>query len=78
KQVEYGKMFVKAGVIAGFIGSVWMLFPSGDLQGRMIAKHQPVTLAAMEGLFTTQEGAPIVLIGQPDMEKKRLDNPIHV
>jgi cytochrome d ubiquinol oxidase subunit I len=78
KQVEYGQMFVKAGVIAGFIGSIWMLFPSGDLQGRMIAKHQPVTLAAMEGLFTTQEGAPIVLIGQPDMQKKRLDNPIHI
>lgn len=78
KQAEYGKMFVKAGVIAGFIGSVWMLFPSGDLQGRMVAKHQPVTLAAMEGLFTTQEGAPIVLIGQPDMEKKRLDNPVHM
>ncbi len=78
KQVEYGKMFVKAGVIAGCAGSIWMLFPSGDLQGRMIAKHQPVTLAAMEGLFETKDGAPLVLIGQPDMEKKRLDNAIHI
>jgi cytochrome d ubiquinol oxidase subunit I len=32
----------------------------------------------MEGLFTTKEGAPLVLIGQPDMEKLKLDNPIHV
>ncbi len=32
----------------------------------------------MEGLFRTVEGAPIVLIGQPDMEKMRLDNPIEV
>lgn len=78
KQVEYGKMFVKAGVIAGCAASIWMLFPSGDLQGRMVATHQPVTLAAMEGLFETQEGAPLVLIGQPDMEKKRLDNAIHI
>ena len=76
RQVEFGKLFVKAGVIAGFIGSIWMLFPSGDLQGRMIAKHQPVTLAAMEGLFHSEEGAPIAIIGQPDMEKKRLDNAI--
>jgi cytochrome d ubiquinol oxidase subunit I len=76
RQVEYGKLFVKAGVIAGFIGSIWMLFPSGDLQGRMIAKHQPVTLAAMEGLFHSEEGAPIAIIGQPDMEKKRLDNAV--
>ena len=76
KQVEYGKMFVKAGVIAGCAGSIWMLFPSGDLQGRMVAKHQPVTLAAMEGLFHSEEVAGIALIGQPDMEKKRLDNAI--
>jgi len=78
KQVEYGKMFLKAGVIAGCISSIWMLFPSGDLQGRMVAKYQPVTLAAMEGLFETKKGAPLVLIGQPDMEKKRLDNAIHI
>ena len=32
------------------------LFPTGDAQGRMVAKHQPATLAAMEGLFTTQIG----------------------
>jgi cytochrome d ubiquinol oxidase subunit I len=71
-------MFMKVGVIAACIGSIWMLFPSGDLQGRMIAKHQPVTLAAMEGLFKSEEGAGIVLIGQPDMEKGRLDNAIVV
>ena len=78
KQITFGKMFLKAGVIAGCAASLWMLFPSGDLQGRMIAKHQPVTLAAMEGLFDTTKGAPLVLIGQPDMEKKRLDNAIHI
>ncbi|HLB01347.1 MAG TPA: cytochrome ubiquinol oxidase subunit I, partial [Bacteroidota bacterium] len=43
-----------------------------------VAHHQPATLAAMEGLFTTEEGAPLVLIGQPDMEKRTIDNPIHV
>jgi len=78
KKAEYGKMFLKVGVTAGVVASIWMLFPSGDLQGRMIAEHQPVTLAAMEGLFDTQHGAPLVLIGQPDMEKQRLDNAIHI
>lgn len=78
KKVEYGRMFMKVGVVAGCISSIWMLFPSGDLQGKMVAQHQPATLAAMEGLFETQEGAPIALIGQPDMEKQRLDNAIHI
>lgn len=76
KQVEYGKIFLKAGVVASCIGSIWMLWPSGDLQGRMIAHHQPVTLAAMEGLFHSEHGAGIVLIGQPDMERQQMDNAI--
>ncbi len=78
RHVDFGKMFLKVGVIAGCAASVWMLFPSGDLQGKMVAEHQPVTLAAMEGLFDTTHGAPLVLIGQPDMEKQRLDNAIHI
>jgi cytochrome d ubiquinol oxidase subunit I len=75
---EEGRVFVRIGVIAGFIGSVLMAFPTGDGQGKNIALHQPATLAAMEGLFHTREGAPLALIGQPDMDKQRLDNPIEV
>ncbi len=75
---EHARRFVKVGVTVGFIASVLMLFPTGDGQGKMVANHQPVTLAAMEGLFETQEGAPIVILGQPDVEKKRLDNPLTV
>jgi len=37
----------------------------------MLAAHQPVTLAAMEGLFATAKGAPIALIGQPDVQNRR-------
>jgi cytochrome d ubiquinol oxidase subunit I len=78
RNTEYGKTFVRVGVIVGIISSVVILFPTGDGQGKNIAHHQPVTLAAMEGLFETREGAPLVLIGQPDMDKLRLDNPLHV
>ena len=75
---EYGQIFVKLGVASGCVSSVLMVFPTGDGQGRMVAEHQPATLAAMEGLFESIEGAPMVLVGQPDMEKLRLDNPIHI
>ena len=78
KQIEYGKMFLRTGVIAACLGSIWMLFPSGDLSGQMVAKYQPVTLAAMEGLFKTEQGASMVLIGQPDVENQTLDNAIHI
>src|SRR5277367_1583408 len=74
----YGRIFVRVGVIAGLIFSVLQLFPTGDGQGKLIAQNQPVTLAAMEALFESQPGAPLVLIGQPNVDEKKIDNPIVV
>jgi cytochrome bd ubiquinol oxidase subunit I len=73
---EHGRVFIKVGVAAGLIFSILQLFPTGDGQGRMIAEHQPITLAAMEALFVSQPGAPLVLIGQPNVDERKIDNPI--
>lgn len=78
RDVNYGRTFVRTGVIVGVIAACLQLFPTGDMQGKQIAEHQPVTLAAMEGLFRTQEGAPLVILGQPDVQNQRLDNPLEV
>ena len=75
---SFGRTFVRVGVIAALIASTLQVFPTGDGQGRMVALHQPATLAAMEGLFESQPGAPIVLIGQPDVDQRKIDNPIEV
>ncbi len=75
---EYGRLFLRIGVAAGLISSILVAFPTGDGQIKNVLVHQPVTFAAMEGLFETQEGAPLVIIGQPDMEKRKLDNPLHL
>ena len=75
---EYGRTFVRLGVIAGTISAFLMVFPTGDGQGKNVALHQPSTLAAMEGLFKTEAGAPLVILGQPDFEKGRLDNPLTI
>jgi len=76
--VRYGEIFLRVGVLAGVVATIVQLYPTGDGHGRMVAEHQPATLAAMEGLFKTERGAPIALVGQPDVEKQRLDNPIFV
>jgi cytochrome d ubiquinol oxidase subunit I len=60
------------------IVSFFQLYPSGDLEGLQVAKNQPTKLAGMEGLFQTQAGAGIVILGQPDVPKGTLDNPIVV
>ena len=72
----YGRTFVRTGVMVGIIAAVLQLFPTGDMQGKLVAEYQPPTLAAMEGLFTTQTGAPLAILGQPDVPNRRLDNPL--
>ncbi len=78
KFVEQGRIFVRTGVIAGCLFSILQVFPTGDGQGKMVATYQPATLAAMEGLFQSQRGAPIVLMGQPNDQQGRIDNPLEV
>ena len=70
------QIYVRTGVIAGVIFTILQIFPSGDSQGRMLAKYQPATMAGMEALWTTQSGAPMVIMGQPNIEQRRIDNPI--
>lgn len=72
----FGKIFVKVGVIAGVISCLLMIFPTGDAQGKFVARNQPAAMAAMEGLFHSQAGAPITLIGQPNEQTQTIDNPI--
>lgn len=75
KHAEGGKQFLRLSVPVGALATLLVAFPTGDMQAKLVAKHQPVTLAAMEALFETSKGAPLAIIGQPDVEKKRLDNP---
>jgi cytochrome d ubiquinol oxidase subunit I len=75
---DHARIFVRIGVLAGLLASALQIFPTGDVHGRYVARYQPATIAAMEGLFTTETGAPIVLFGQPDPVKQRIDNPLRV
>ncbi|MGG6229229.1 cytochrome ubiquinol oxidase subunit I [Tenacibaculum sp. SDUM215027] len=79
KHLEFGKLFLKTGVVFGVVASILVAFPTGDLAAKNVVKHQPVTFAAMEGIFETEKGgSEIVLIGQPNMLEKKLDNKIAV
>jgi cytochrome d ubiquinol oxidase subunit I len=51
--------------------------PTGDGQGQNLANYQPVTLAAMEAHFDTKS-ADLVILGQPNVETKSIDNPLVV
>jgi cytochrome bd ubiquinol oxidase subunit I len=73
-----GRVSLRVGVISGVIFSVLSLFPTGTFHAENIAARQPSKLATMEGLFETQPGAPIAIIGMPDAERGLLLDPIVV
>jgi cytochrome bd ubiquinol oxidase subunit I len=75
---ESGKIFLRVGVVTGVIACIAQIFPTGDIHGKYMAKHQPAAVAAMEGLFHTERGAGIVLLGQPNEQKQTIDNPLIV
>lgn len=75
---EFGRMCVTLGVICGLIFALIQTFPTGAKAGENIARYQPVKMAAMEGQFETQEGAPLAIIGMPDTPRGRLLDPVYV
>jgi len=42
----------------------------GDLHGLNTLEHQPQKIAAMEGIWRTERGAPLLLFAWPDQEKR--------
>jgi cytochrome d ubiquinol oxidase subunit I len=78
KPAGHATICLRVGVIAGLLSSVLVAFPAGDGQGKLLAKHQPATLAAMEGLFESGPYAELVIIGQPNVAARELENPIVV
>ena len=76
--VKYAKTFLRTGVVAGAVATALMVFPTGHENARQVFEHQPVKGAAFEGLFKTERGAGMVLVGQPNVETMTIDNPLVV
>jgi cytochrome d ubiquinol oxidase subunit I len=60
------RMFSMAMWMATIVAPIQIV--AGDLHGLNTLHHQPAKIAAMEGHFETQQGAPLYLFGLPDME----------
>ncbi len=75
---RHAPLNVRLGVTCGLLFSFLLLFPTGDRNGKMVARHQAGALAAMEGVFESGPRTEIALIGQPDIERRILENPVVV
>ena len=61
-------MFGMAMIMAIFVAPMQLVL--GDLHGLNTLEHQPAKVAAMEGLWDTQRGAPLMLFGWPDQKEE--------
>lgn len=69
RHLEFAKISFKVGMVIAAV-SVALQFILGHLSGQIVAKHQPMKLAALEGIYQTQTYAPLSLFGFPDSETK--------
>jgi cytochrome d ubiquinol oxidase subunit I len=69
-------MFSMAMWMAALVAPLQVLV--GDQHGLNTLQHQPAKIAALEGHFATQAGAPLILFGIPDMAHDRIDHAIEI
>ncbi len=76
KSQELRTAFSMAMWMAAVVAPLQIL--AGDLHGLNTLEHQPIKVAAMEGHFDTQAGAPFILFGLPDVESRQIDAAVKI
>jgi len=69
---------VRIGVVAGLVASLLVLYPLGHHHARQVARLQPEKFAAIEGLYTSQHRAPLVMFALPYTQPPELKAKVEV
>jgi cytochrome bd ubiquinol oxidase subunit I len=72
KEVELAKRAMHIAIVFGLVTSLLELMPFGHEHARQVARTQPEKFAAIEGLYTTQSGAPLVFFAIPVVKPPEL------
>ncbi len=68
---------LRAGVlVAAILAPLQIVF--GDFHGLNTLEHQPAKIAAIEGIWNTEKGAPLVLFAVPNEKERRNDFAIEI
>ena len=78
RQAEMAKRTMRIAVIFGLVVSLLEVFPLGHESGREVAHEQPAKFAAIQGLYTTQNGAPLAVFAFPTMPPPELKAKIEI
>ncbi|MVF14976.1 cytochrome ubiquinol oxidase subunit I [Ketobacter sp. MCCC 1A13808] len=77
QQINFARFNLHVALTAIVILAPLQIF-IGDLHGLNTRENQPMKIAAIEGLWKTTDGAPLVLFGIPDKEKAENKNAIEI
>ena len=78
KEVETAKRSMALAVAFGLIVSLMEVFPFGHIHGQQVARTQPEKFAAIQGLYTTETGAPLVFFAYPTLPPPQLRAPVEI
>jgi cytochrome d ubiquinol oxidase subunit I len=71
---EFARASLRVGLSVGLAASLLQLV-SGHISAQGVARHQPVKLAAFEGLYETTSNAPLALFGWVDEKGEKAIGP---
>jgi cytochrome d ubiquinol oxidase subunit I len=77
KRDEYYRKGLMVGILMAVIATPLQMI-SGDFNARYLANYQPVKFAAMEGVFHTEQGAPLELGGLADPKTGQIHYAIEI
>jgi cytochrome bd ubiquinol oxidase subunit I len=78
KETEAAKRSMKLALMFGLVVSLMEVFPFGHIHGQQVARTQPEKFAAIQGLYTTQTGAPLVFFAYPTLPPPQLRAPVEI
>jgi cytochrome d ubiquinol oxidase subunit I len=78
KEAELARRSLKISLIFGLVVSILEVLPFGHEHARQVARTQPEKFAAIEGLYMTQTGAPIVMFAVPTEKPPTLHATIEI
>src|SRR5512135_961012 len=65
---DFVRVCLRLGVVASLAGALAVFF-TGDRHARQVAHTQHAKFAAMEGIYSTERGAPLILFSLPPTQK---------
>lgn len=74
KHEAFARASFKVGLVVAVLAAMGSIV-SGDISARVVAKHQPAKLAAMEGVYPADEPAALHLFGWVDGDNQKVYGP---